>query len=156
MDAAYRFRSRWHLPAARAWCWSEIEHALLPGGDIAWWRGVGVTTPPERILPGESFVLAVRTPFRYRLRTLLLLDEVRPGESLSARAAGDLRGRGRVDLFDGPTPATTVVDFSWDVATAPRWMNVTAPLLRPVFARAHRIVMAEGERGLRRLLVGAP
>lgn len=46
----------------------------------------------------------------------------------------------------------TVVTYAWEVETAARWMNVLAPLARPIFAWNHDHVMRSGAHGLARLL----
>jgi hypothetical protein len=71
-------------------------------------------------------------------------------EELEVEATGDLVGHGRWRLTregDG-----TLVVYAWDVRTSRRWMNLVAPLLRPVFAWNHAVAMRWGGEGLARRL----
>ncbi len=151
MGAAYSFVSRWRVPAPRERCWAELERVMGTGGDVRWWRGVSIPRPPRRLAEGEGFTLAVRSPLGYRLTAALELVTVEGPRELEASAVGDLRGRGRV-VVQADGPQASVLRFEWDVATERAWMNATAPILRPVFARAHAAVMRAGERGLRAAL----
>ena len=42
----------------------------------------------------------------------------------------------------------TAVVYEWNVATTKRWMNLLAPLARPVFAWNHDWVMGNGAEGI--------
>ena len=46
----------------------------------------------------------------------------------------------------------TAVLYEWHVETSKRWMNLLAPLARPVFAYNHDVVMRWGGEGLARRL----
>lgn len=122
-------------------------------GDERWWPGVTVPQPVRAVDTGERLTLAVRSPVGYRLRVALVVTAVTPGRMLTADATGDLRGTGRVEIVPDGADAASVL-FRWEVETERAWMNATAWLLRPVFTAAHVYVMARGERGLRRALVG--
>lgn len=151
MAAKYSFVSRWHLPVGAPRAWDEIERMLRPGADRSWWPRLAVEMPPRRLVPGERLVLTVRSPLGYRLRVLLEITRVEPGRELAATSEGDLQGSGRIVVTAAGVEAS-VVDIHWDVSTRRAWMNATAWLLRPAFARAHAHVMRRGELGLRRLL----
>jgi hypothetical protein len=45
--------------------------------------------------------------------------------------------------------------YEWNVTTSKRWMNLVAPVARPVFAWNHDVVMRWGGEGLAREL-GVP
>ena len=47
---------------------------------------------------------------------------------------------------------TTIVRYEWQVHTNRFWMNVLAPLARPVFEWNHNHVMRQGGKGLAHLL----
>lgn len=109
-------------------------------------RRAAASVLPIRV--GDELDLMVRSPLGYRLRTRLVVTAIVPEERIAAGSGGDLRGSGSALLHaDG---VGTRVEIRWDVETIRRWMNVSAPLLRPVFVAAHAWVMARGERGLRR------
>ncbi|MFT4219551.1 MAG: hypothetical protein QM611_03405 [Microbacterium sp.] len=145
MGAQYSFVTRWRVPASAERCWSELERALR--GDVEWWPGVEVAEPAVRVEPGARVAMRVRSPLGYRLRAALEITRVDPGRSIEAASAGHLRGAGRVEIDE--TADCADVWFHWDVETTRRWMNATAPVLRPLFTAAHARVMARGERGLR-------
>ncbi len=63
---------------------------------------------------------------------------------------GELAGTGRWRLFE--QDGVTAVTYEWNVATTKRWMNLLAPIARPVFAWNHDWVMARGGEGLARRL----
>jgi hypothetical protein len=46
----------------------------------------------------------------------------------------------------------TAVLYEWHVGTSKRWMNLLAPLARPVFEYNHDVVMRWGGEGLARRL----
>jgi hypothetical protein len=152
MPASYSFVSHWQVPVPRDRAWAELERALRPGTGLTWWPGLTLAMPPRRLVPGERMVLAVRSPLGYALRVRLELTDVVPGRVLAATSEGDLRGSGRVTVE--PRGGEASVVFHWDVETTRAWMNITGPVLRPVFELAHRWVMRRGERGMRAALAG--
>jgi len=72
---------------------------------------------------------------------------------LEGDASGELAGLGRWRLFE--QGGVTAVLYEWNVRTTRAWMNLLAPVARPVFAVNHDYVMRNGGQGLARLL-GAP
>lgn len=148
-DPDYRFVSQWAIPATTAQCWEAVERDLT-GRGTPWWPAVTVEQPPAVLAPGESFVLAVRSPLGYRLRVRLTITLVEKGARIAVESAGDLRGTGEVVV--AAAPAGTDVTIAWAVSPTVRWMRATAFALRPAFVWAHTRVMAAGERGMRRAL----
>ncbi len=122
---------------------------MLRTGAAPWWPAVqvaDVTIGMPQARP-VALTLLVRSPLGYRLRTRLTVTRWQAGRAVAADSRGDLRGHGSIRLraaCDG-----SVLDVHWEVATTRRWMNLSAPLLRPVFVAAHRRVMRAGEAGLR-------
>ena len=57
-------------------------------------------------------------------------------------------GRGHWRLFE--QDGVTAVVYDWQVATTKRWMNLLAPVARPVFEYNHDVVMGWGGEGLAR------
>jgi hypothetical protein len=85
-------------------------------------------------------------PLAFEFRT----EEVDPPRRMAGRAFGELEGTGVWRLWhDG---GITAVVYDWDVVTTKPWMNVAAPLARPVFAWNHNVVMRQGGEGLARRL----
>ena len=67
---------------------------------------------------------------------------------------GDASGVGRWRLFEetsGGNPVTAAL-YEWNVRTTRAWMNLLAPVARPVFAVNHDYVMRNGGEGLAKLL----
>jgi len=78
---------------------------------------------------------------------------VEPNSLIEGRAIGELQGVGRWQLSnDGET---TIVRYDWRVETAKPWMNLIAPIARPVFSWNHNVVMGWGGEGLAKRL-GVP
>ena len=69
---------------------------------------------------------------------------------IEGRAEGELDGLGRWTLT--PDGARTHVRYDWIVEVTKPWMRLAAPLLRPVFAWNHGMVMRWGYEGLTRKL----
>jgi len=61
-------------------------------------------------------------------------------------ATGDLAGDGHWRLFD--CQGVTAVTYEWNVSTAKSWMNLLAPVARPIFEYNHNVVMRWGGQGL--------
>lgn len=115
-----------------------------------WWATV---TRVVEIAPGDvaSGVGNVRRyTFKGSLPYTLSFDlEVtamaRP-RTLAGRAAGELEGTGVWTLTE--EDGLTVARYDWNVRTTRWWMNLLAPLARPVFKANHDIVMRAGAKGL--------
>jgi hypothetical protein len=151
--ADYRFTTTWVLKAERERVFQEIwDSERWP----SWWKGV------ERVVklePGdEEGVGSVgryvwKSALPYRLEFDMRTTRVERPRYMEGSAVGELAGTGRWRLFE--EGGTTAVLYDWEVETTSRWMNVLAPLARPVFAWNHDVVMRQGGEGLARLL-GAP
>ena len=73
-----------------------------------------------------------------------------PRRFLEGRASGELEGIGRWHFSsDG---MVTKVRYEWTVHTTRRWMNILAPLARPLFKWNHDQIMRQGAEGMARLL----
>ena len=96
----------------------------------------------------------VRHKVKGRLPYTLILDftvsQADPPRFLELRAVGELEGVGRWTLSQHE--ATTTAEYTWDVRTTKRWMNLLAPLARPIFEWNHDSVMRDAGQGLARLL----
>jgi len=146
----YALVTHWHLraPIERVWeaifaveewprWWPYVQAVNeLRKGDA---RGIGAV---------RRFTWSSALP--YRLSFEMIATAVEPPRYMEAVATGELSGKGRWQLAaEGPT---TRVRYDWTVMTTRRWMNIVAPLMRPVFRWNHGRVMAEGGRGLARHL----
>ena len=148
--AEYRFLTTWCLEAAIEPVWEVIHDSeRWP----QWWRGV------ERVVeisPGDENGIGQvgRYTWKSRLPYELSFDvttrrKERP-HLLEGEASGELAGTGVWRLSEGA--GLTTVLYEWDVRTTQPWMNLLAPLARPVFAWNHDWVMRRGGEGLARLL----
>lgn len=150
--ARYRFLTTWVLEAPR----DEIFQALH---DVerwpSWWRGVetALELEPGRAGAdgeGSRFSLTWKSRLPYRLEFRMRVTSVERPLSMEGVAEGELAGIGRWRLFEEGDQ--TAVLYEWDVQTTGRWINLLAPLMRPIFAWNHDVVMRQGGEGLARLL----
>jgi len=89
----------------------------------------------------------------YRLEFFVRTTKVEKPRLLEGNAEGELAGVGRWRLFE--QGGVTAVLYEWNVRTTRAWMNLLAPVARPIFAVNHDYVMRNGGEGLARLLGGA-
>jgi uncharacterized protein YndB with AHSA1/START domain len=150
MPAEYRFLTTWLIEADRERIWEAIwEAESWP----EWWRGVDEAV---KLAEGDErgvgqlgrYVWRSRLPYpvRFEIRT----THVDRPHLLEGEATGDLAGTGRWRLFE--RDGVTAVLYEWNVRTTKHWMNLLAPLARPLFKWNHDWVMRNGGEGLARLL----
>jgi uncharacterized protein YndB with AHSA1/START domain len=146
----YRFLTTWVLAAERERVWDALhDSADWP----QWWRGVERV---EEIEPGgaDGVGQLSRYTWKSKLPYELVFDmrttRVERPHLTEGEATGELAGIGRWRLYEDD--GTTAVVYEWSVHTTKAWMNLLAPLARPVFAWNHDWVMAHGGEGLARLL----
>ena len=77
---------------------------------------------------------------------LAVTNMVRP-RTLAGSATGELEGTGVWTLTE-EADGITVARYDWNVRTTRWWMNVFAPLARPIFKANHDVVMRAGAAGL--------
>jgi hypothetical protein len=148
--APYRFLTTWCLEAPIEPVWEAIyDSERWP----EWWRGV------ERVVEleagdenglGQVGRYTWRSRLPYELTFEVRTTRVERPHLLEGEATGELAGTGRWRLFEGA--GATVALYEWDVRTTRPWMNLLAPLARPIFAWNHDWVMRNGATGLARLL----
>ena len=150
MAADYHYVSTWQLqaPIDRVWAaLSDLEQ--LP----AWYPAVHQV---QILAPGDDqgvgarvrYVLKGRLPMRLAFEASIA--RVDPPRELELRAEGDLAGTGRW-LLDQQGEITTA-RYLWDVQTTRPWMNLVAPVARPLFTWNSRGVAVEAGEGLARFL----
>ncbi len=119
----------------------------------AWWRGVEKV---EEFVPGgENGVGSLRRftwrgPLPYRLTFDIEVTHAIPLTLVEGRASGEVEGIGRWHFAD--EGMVTVVRYEWQVRTNRRWMNIIAPIARPVFKWNHDQIMRQGAEGMACLL----
>jgi uncharacterized protein YndB with AHSA1/START domain len=146
----YRFLTTWLVEAPCERVWDVIEDAARWP---EWWRGVVRVNEldpggPGRV--GARFEIEWRSRLPYPLGFEFTVDAVDPPRSMKGTARGELDGRGHWRLFE--QDGVTAVVYDWQVATTRRWMNLLAPVARPVFEYNHDVVMGWGGEGLARRL----
>jgi uncharacterized protein YndB with AHSA1/START domain len=149
----YSFLTTWCLEAPREPIWDAIwQSERWP----EWWRGVkaaNTLAPGDEAGVGQVGRYTWRSKLPYDLEFELTTTKVAKPHLLEGAARGELAGTGRWRLFEqgGRQPVTAVV-YEWNVSTTKTWMNLLAPLARPLFAWNHDWVMRNGGEGLSRLL----
>jgi uncharacterized protein YndB with AHSA1/START domain len=147
--ARYAFLTTWILDAAREDVWEAI-HAVERWPE--WWRGVRSV---EKLAGGDERGVGAlyrhewRSVIPYPVRFETRITRIEAPHVIEATADGELAGSGRWRLFAGPE---TTVTYEWNVRTTRAWMNLAAPLARPVFRWNHNVVMHQGGEGLAELL----
>ena len=146
----YRFLTTWLLGAERERVWDAIyDSEAWP----AWWRGVervSVAVPGEESGVGRVGRYAWQSKLPYDLSFEMRTTRVERPRLLEGEASGELAGTGRWRLFE--QDGVTAVLYEWNVRTTKRWMNLLAPIARPLFAWNHNWVMANGAEGIANLL----
>ncbi|NMG30803.1 SRPBCC family protein [Aromatoleum evansii] len=149
----YHLTTLWRLGAPVETVWDVITH---PEHWPDWWAGAeSVVSLEDGDADGvgarQQYIWKGRLP--YRLRFISCVTRVERHRLLEAKVAGEVEGIGRWHFVfqDG----ATTLRYEWLVRTNPLWMNVLAPLARPVFRWNHNALMRAGGIGLARHL-GAP
>ena len=146
----YALVTHWHIGAPIQRVWDTI---FAVEEWPRWWRYVQAV---NELRKGDARGIgAVRrftwsSALPYCLSFEMNVTAVEAPRYMEAIASGELAGKGRWQL--APEGSTTRVRYDWTVMTTRRWMNIVAPLMRPVFRWNHGRVMAEGGRGLARHL----
>ena len=148
--AHYSFTTLWRLDAPVAAVWTALTAVeRWP----QWWRGVEAVVP---LRPGDATGVGAlhrytwKSKLPYRLSFEMETTHIEPYQRLEGRAQGELQGTG-CWTFDA-TGSVTTARYAWNVQTTQAWMNLLAPVARPLFAWNHNVVMAWGGAGLARLL----
>jgi uncharacterized protein YndB with AHSA1/START domain len=148
--ASYRFLTTWLLAAPREAVFEAIfDQESWP----SWWRGV---EEAEKVREGEASGVGTvsrlvwRSRLPYRIEFEVTTRRVERPHLMEGHAVGELTGTGRWRLWE--ERGVTAVTYEWNVATTRAWMNLVAPIARPVFEWNHDWVMSRGGEGIARLL----
>ncbi|HEY8082760.1 MAG TPA: SRPBCC family protein [Solirubrobacterales bacterium] len=151
--ANYSFLTTWLLDSPREPVWEAIyAQERWP----EWWRGVEEVEElksGDEIGIGTVSRMAWKSLLPYRVEFEVTIGRVERPHLMEADAVGELAGVGRWRLYEHE--GVTAVLYEWKVATTKPWMNLLAPVARPVFEWNHDWVMARGGEGISRLL-GCP
>ena len=148
--ADYRFLTTWLLDSPREPVWDAVfDQASWP----SWWRGVEEAVevrPGEENGIGTVSKMVWKSLLPYRVEFEVTTTHVERPRLLQADAVGELTGLGRWRFYE--QEGVTAVLYEWNVATSRAWMNLLAPVARPVFEWNHDWVMARGGEGIANLL----
>ena len=148
--SGYRFITVWKLRAPIDQVWQAIwQSEKWP----SWWKGVlSVQTlrDGDEVGIGSVRRYVWRSKLPYNLAFNMVLTRAEPPYRLEGNASGELEGTGVWELDEAN--GVTTVRYTWSVHTTRAWMNLLAPIARPVFEWNHDYVMANGAKGLAQLL----
>lgn len=143
----YHFITSFQVSCNAARIWSVLQH---PESWDNWWKWLKEV---EEVESGdESGVGAVirnevGTPIGYRLTYVATTTRTVEPTLIEFSAEGDLVGRGQFRL-DPQGGGETGVVLNWLVETVKWWMNLAAPIGRPVFSWSHARLMRDFAQGL--------
>ena len=144
--SSYNFVDHWHFDAPLDVVWNEIADPLdWP----AWWPSMDRV---EEIEPGDAQGLGavrrytVKGALPYRVSFDMRTTVIDAGQRIEGVASGDVQGRGCWTF--SADEKTTHVRYDWIVETTKRWMILLAPVMRPLVAWNHHLVMRRGQDGL--------
>ena len=147
--ASYSFLTTWIVDAPRDRVWDAI-HGIERWPE--WWSGVRRV---EKLEAGDETGIGAlyrqewRSVIPYPVRFETRITRIERPHVIEAEADGELAGTGRWRFFDG---RETAVTYEWNVRTTRSWMNLVAPVARPVFRWNHNVVMHQGGQCLADLL----
>ena len=146
----YEFVTIWRVKAPIESVWNEIYHSKdWP----MWWKGVESVAEIRK--GDEKGVGSVhrytwKSKLPYRLSFDMQTIRIEPPLLLEGIALGELQGRGVWQLSSEGDE--TIVRYDWNVETTKRWMNLVAPIARPLFEWNHDVIMSWGAEGLEKRL----
>lgn len=146
----YRYVTTWWLQAPI----DDVYQALSQSLDWPrWWKSLldveeMATGNVEGV--GRVYRYTWRSRLGYRLRFDIRVTRVSSPQLIEGVASGDVQGTGCWRLNE--TGRVTRVRYEWQVRTTRRWMNLLAPIARPLFSWNHHAVMQDGAIGLARRL----
>jgi hypothetical protein len=149
--------SRWRLDCDIEQAWQRI---LAISEWPEWWpqarrvvvdEAMSCNTSDDSTRPGRTAIVEWKTPLGYPLCLQVTTTRAVPPFELEGKADGDLQGHG-LWLLEPQGSHRVLVTYRWDVHLNCRWMRVSAPLLRPVFAWNHFTVMRAGAAGMARAI----
>jgi len=151
--ADYYLQTIWRIEAPLEQVYSAVEDSLCWP---QWWPSVLQVAQTDG--GDEHGINNVRRYcWRGKLPYLMLLEvcatRIDRGVAIEGAVQGDLEGVGRWDF--SRHGALSVVRFEWHVHSTRWWMNLLAPIARPLFIRNHEQIMAQGGQALAAWL-GAP
>jgi uncharacterized protein YndB with AHSA1/START domain len=149
----YHLLSTWRIAAPLA----QVYATILDSPDWPqWWPAVKRV---EALVAGDAdgvnsvWRYAWQGKLPYRLAFDVRISRVESLVAIEGIAQGDLDGTG--GWYFSNEGEVSIVRYDWHVRSRRGWMNLLAPLLRPLFICNHALVMQQGGEGLARRL-GVP
>lgn len=149
-SSRYDLTTLWQFDAPVDVVWGAIVDAE---GWSRWWPGVeSVVTLAHGGAGGVGArrCCICRSVLPFRLTFITHVTRVEPMRLLEGRVEGEAEGVGR--CLVGRDAGLTTVRFEWQVRTTRLWMNLLAPLAKPLFRWNHDAMMRAGGIGLARHL----
>ena len=148
--AEYHLLTIWCIQAPLEKVYAAIEDSLRWPD---WWPAVRqVAQMAEGVTDGTGNVrrYAWQGKLPYRIVFDIRVTRIEKLAAIEGIASGNLDGEGRWDFSCQGT--TTIVRYEWHVRSDRWWMNLIAPIARPLFIRNHAQIMAQGGEALARML----
>lgn len=148
--AQFRFLTTWELDAPLPAVWDVIQKPLLWP---QWWQGVIAVEELEAgdengVGKLQQYVWRSRLPYAIRFTMRVLRVDLL--SRIEGAASGEIEGIGIWHF--SMRGNHTIVRYEWDVRTIPFWVNLIAPLARPLIRWNHDQIMNWGAAGLARHL----
>lgn len=147
----YQFHTVWKVQACAPLVWQVI---LRSERWPEWWPCVREVRPlvrPNADTDTPKYQCTIRSPLAYELTFVVDVVEQRDDYYVRGLSQGTLVGWGSWQVIP-LSKDVSALHCIWEVETTVVWMNLTAPLLAPLFRWAHQWVMNRGERGLKEYL----
>ncbi|GAC1392612.1 MAG: hypothetical protein NVSMB46_08930 [Candidatus Saccharimonadales bacterium] len=150
--ARYNFISLWEFRASK----ERLSGVIFnPVGWTEWWKGLvsAQVSPQGTIGLGSTITCAWKSLLGYKLSLQLTITKIESSSAIHFSSHGDLEGIGSWVIVKSTSHNKSFCKITWQVATTKAWMNIFAPILRPVFIYNHHQLMKQGKRGLQRYLL---
>jgi uncharacterized protein YndB with AHSA1/START domain len=138
----YKFLTRWELQAPIETVWDAVSDPRTYTKWFPYISRVAQVAPGDPDGAGRAYRFTITGKLPYSLSFTVENVHQDPPRLLVSRSTGQLEGTGRWELSQEGDITTAL--YYWHVRTTRRWMNLTAPLLRPLFAWNHHKIMDKG------------
>jgi hypothetical protein len=143
----YQFETEWTLTTSP----EPVFDFLAAAENFAdWWPAVTESEVLERGDAegiGAQVAFRVRSPLLYSLNFRNTVTSIDRPRSIDFKVRGDLTGTGRYEIESG-ADGCAIVRIFWYVSTTKKWMNVVAPMARPLFVWGHNRLMEQAAKAV--------
>lgn len=140
MANRYHFVTTIELTASPEEIWETLARSKEWADWWRWLKEVEVLNEGSPDGVGRRVRHIVSSPLRYRLTYVGFITRTNEPTMSRFEAEGDLEGRGQFRL-DPADSSNTLITFDWLVETPKAWMNILAPVARPIFVWNHHRLM---------------